>query len=116
MDRIGGSQRVRGDLSAALADGRGVTARIRWVSRFDSEGRSRWIHCTPLMGANRRVGVWMVVLVDDSGVSQPKHVIRTEHRGKSTRASDDQSILSGRSSRIPQDASRTSSSFSVDLL
>lgn len=29
------------------------------------EGRRRWIHCTPLLGANGHVGVWIVVLVDD---------------------------------------------------
>ncbi|KAJ4389164.1 hypothetical protein N0V93_006627 [Gnomoniopsis smithogilvyi] len=31
------------------------------------EGRRRWIHCTPLLGANGHVGVWVVVIVDDDG-------------------------------------------------
>lgn len=31
------------------------------------EGRRRWIHCTPLLGANGHVGVWIVVIVDDDG-------------------------------------------------
>ena len=65
MNRIGSSERVREELVAALAEGRGVTAKIRWVSKSDDEGRNRWIHCTPLMGANGNIGVWMVVLVDD---------------------------------------------------
>ncbi|KAK2045282.1 hypothetical protein LZ31DRAFT_541250 [Colletotrichum somersetense] len=65
MDRIGGSNRVREGLSHAFADGHGVTAKVRWVSRSSSEGRMRWIHCTPLLGSNGAVGVWMVVLVDD---------------------------------------------------
>ena len=65
MDRVGGSLRVRDELSAALAEGRGVTAKIRWVSRSDEDGRNRWIHCTPLLGSNGQIGVWMVVLVDD---------------------------------------------------
>ena len=65
MDKIGGSSRVRDELSTALAEGRGVTAKIRWVSRADEEGRNRWIHCTPLVGSNGQIGVWMVVLVDD---------------------------------------------------
>jgi hypothetical protein len=60
---------VRSDLRAALAEGRGVTAKIRWLSRPDEdgegEGRPRWIHCTPLLGHSGAVGVWMVVLVDD---------------------------------------------------
>lgn len=34
-----------------------------------SKGRSRWIHCTPLIGANGKVGVWMVVIVDAEGDS-----------------------------------------------
>lgn len=67
MSRIGGSQRIRETLTAALADGRGVTAKVRWLSgrNSDEEGRARWIHCTPLLGQNGTVGVWMVVLVED---------------------------------------------------
>ena len=65
MDKIGGSARVRDELSNALAEGRGVTAKVRWVSKVDEDGRNRWIHCTPLLGSNGQIGVWMVVLVDD---------------------------------------------------
>lgn len=65
LDKIGGSARVRDELSTALADGRGVTAKVRWVSKHDEDGRNRWIHCTPLLGSNGQIGVWMVVLVDD---------------------------------------------------
>ncbi|KAF2141638.1 uncharacterized protein K452DRAFT_228388 [Aplosporella prunicola CBS 121167] len=68
LNRIGGSFRVREELVSAMAEGRGVTAKVRWVSgtRSEDEGRSRWIHCTPLLGQNGAVGVWMVVLVDDN--------------------------------------------------
>lgn len=65
MDKIGGSVRVQDELTQALAGGRGVTARVRWVTKKDQEGRNRWIHCTPLLGSNGAVGVWMVVIVDD---------------------------------------------------
>jgi hypothetical protein len=67
LKRIGGSARVRDELTAALAEGRGVTAKVRWISgrHGDDEGRARWIHCTPLLGQNGTVGVWMVVIVDD---------------------------------------------------
>ena len=65
MNKIGGSARVRDELTAAMAEGRGVTAKVRWVSRADEEGRNRWIHCTPLLGSNGQIGVWMIVLVDD---------------------------------------------------
>ncbi|KAL9058456.1 MAG: hypothetical protein Q9162_001752 [Coniocarpon cinnabarinum] len=75
MNRIGSSDRVRDELVAAFAEGRGVTAKIRWVARSDDEGRNRWIHCTPLLGGNGNIGVWMVVLVDDEK-SQPKRRFR----------------------------------------
>lgn len=65
MDKIGGSGRVRDELTQALADGRGVTAKVRWVTKLDIEGRNRWIHCTPLLGNNGAIGVWMIVIVDD---------------------------------------------------
>lgn len=72
MSKIGGSSRVREELTQALADGRGVTAKIRWVSKHDLEGRNRWIHCTPLIGCNGAIGVWMVVIVDDEREDTPK--------------------------------------------
>lgn len=95
MNRIGGSNRVREELTAALAEGRGVTAKVRWVSgkiqssnnnnaspssgsggagapgqeadqaNNPAAGRNRWIHCTPLVGVNGHIGVWMIVIVDD---------------------------------------------------
>lgn len=71
LHRIGGSPRVRADLAAALGEGRGVTAKIRWLARPDEdgegEGRPRWIHCTPLLGHTGAVGVWMVVIIDEEG-------------------------------------------------
>lgn len=65
MNKIGGSSRVREELTQALADGRGVTAKVRWITKSNREGRSRWIHCTPLIGSNGAIGVWMIVVVDD---------------------------------------------------
>jgi len=69
LNRIGGSTRIRNELVQAFAEGRGVTAKVRWLTRPDDngegEGRTRWIHCTPLLGHQGSVGVWMVVLVDD---------------------------------------------------
>jgi hypothetical protein len=69
LNRIGGSIRVRDELTAALASERGVTAKVRWISgrAADAEGAPRWVHCTPLLGQNGRVGVWMVVIVDEAG-------------------------------------------------
>jgi hypothetical protein len=84
LDRIGGSNLVRDSISNALADGsRGVTAKIRWLTHAVpdlensyEEGRPRWIHCTPLLGQNGAVGVWMVVLVDEKEHSQPSRRFR----------------------------------------
>ena len=77
LSRIGGSQRVHKDLIAALAEGRGVTAKVRWVSgkAGDEEGRARWMHCTPLLGHTGAVGVWMIVIVDDD-VASPSRRFR----------------------------------------
>ncbi|TLD19915.1 hypothetical protein PspLS_09554 [Pyricularia sp. CBS 133598] len=77
MSKIGGSSRVRDELTAALAEGHGVTAKVRWVaSAKTGEGRHRWIHCTPLLGGNGAIGVWMVVITEDeeavAGVSAPR--------------------------------------------
>ena len=87
LDKIGGSNRVRDELAVALADGRGVTAKIRWLSRFDEEGRNRWIHCTPLIGSNGQIGVWMVVLIDEDEIinrrwRQAPPVAAGPHRSK----------------------------------
>ncbi|KAL8298847.1 hypothetical protein RB597_007462 [Gaeumannomyces tritici] len=71
MSKIGGSARVRDELTAALSEGHGVTAKVRWVSSARNpgpgDGRHRWIHCTPLLGGNGAIGVWMVVITDDDG-------------------------------------------------
>ncbi|KAI9728672.1 MAG: hypothetical protein M1828_002778 [Chrysothrix sp. TS-e1954] len=34
-----------------------------------SEGKPRWIHCTPLMGSDEKVGVWMVVMVESESIT-----------------------------------------------
>ena len=65
MSKIGGSNRVRDELTTAFAEGRGVTAKVRWVTKTDEEGRNKWIHCTPLIGVNGQIGVWMVVVVNE---------------------------------------------------
>ncbi|KAI9935060.1 hypothetical protein ASPWEDRAFT_175780 [Aspergillus wentii DTO 134E9] len=72
FSRIGGSASVRDDLLHAMMAGRSVTARIKWVTRFNDQGRNRWVHCTPLLANNGEVGVWMVVIVDD----EDEHVVR----------------------------------------
>ncbi|KNG91359.1 white collar [Aspergillus nomiae NRRL 13137] len=65
LSRIGGNASTREDLLDAFMAGNSVTARIKWVTRFNPQGRDRWVHCTPLLASNGEVGVWMVVVVDD---------------------------------------------------
>lgn len=72
MSRIGGSSRVRVDLAHALEVGRKVTAKIQWLSKTAPKSRARWIHCTPLLGVNDAIGVWMVILVDDDDEAEEK--------------------------------------------
>ncbi|KAL8784809.1 MAG: hypothetical protein Q9195_008889 [Heterodermia aff. obscurata] len=74
MGQIGGSSRVRGELEKALETGRKVTAKVQWISKPAHNTRSRWIHCTPLLGVNSLIAVWMVILVDDDNdQSTPDH-------------------------------------------
>jgi hypothetical protein len=68
--------RVRDELTAALASGQGVTAKVRWVSGRagagagdDDGGRPRWLHCTPLAGLDGEVGAFMVLVIDEANPS-----------------------------------------------
>ncbi len=65
MDKIGGSPKVRDELTQALAQGRSVTATVRWVVKPGEKGRNRWIAFTPLVGSHQQIGVWIAILVDD---------------------------------------------------
>lgn len=71
LDRIGGPEQVREGLLDSFAHGTGVTAKVTWISSSNSgfEGKPRWIHCTPLMGSDEKVGVWMVVMVDNEEIT-----------------------------------------------
>ncbi|MCJ1400349.1 hypothetical protein MMC11_003554 [Xylographa trunciseda] len=65
MDKLGGSARVRHELSQALEDGREVTAKVRWKANPQEESQDRWIFFTPLIGKKGEIGVWMAILEDD---------------------------------------------------
>ena len=65
MDKLGGSGRVRYELTQALEEGREVTAKIRWKTSPGDEGQDRWIFFTPLVGKRGEIGVWMAILEDD---------------------------------------------------
>ncbi|EGP91840.1 K+-channel ERG-like protein [Zymoseptoria tritici IPO323] len=65
LDRIAGPESIREGLLDAFSRGIGVTAKILW----NSSSSPRWIHCTPLNGSDGKVGVWMVVMVEDENVT-----------------------------------------------
>lgn len=84
ISRIGGPGHVREGLSEAFESGESVTAKITWLPTGRSEendysrpgsrggsdsGRTRYISCTPLLGSDDRVGVWMVVMVEHEQVT-----------------------------------------------
>lgn len=79
MDRVGGPQQLREGILDAFEHGTSVTAKISWLthpgSNGDShqnqgvQGKPRWIHCTPLLGSDERVGVWMVVVVENEDIT-----------------------------------------------
>ena len=101
MNKIGGSSRVQDELTSALAEGRGVTAKVRWVSKADEEGRNRWIHCTPLIGSNGQIGVWMIVIIDDDqglGRKWKQAPPVATHRGREYGSSRDAHSNHGRTS------------------
>lgn len=75
MSQISGSHRVRDDLEQALEVGRKVTAKVQWIINPARNTRSRWIHCTPLLGINGLIAVWMVILVDDIEEEQKPQVL-----------------------------------------
>ncbi|KAJ6010725.1 PAS-associated C-terminal [Penicillium sp. IBT 35674x] len=72
LSRIGDTGEKKDSIVQAMMEGRSVTARIKWVTRFSENGRHRWIHCTPLLANNGGVGVWMIVVMDD----EEEHYVR----------------------------------------
>ena len=90
LSRIGGPAHVRDGLSDAFEKGDSVTAKVMWLpqgrqdddpdsrpsSRHERGGfhgnagsRARYISCTPLLGSDDQVGVWMVVMVENEQVT-----------------------------------------------
>lgn len=78
---------VREGLSEAFESGESVTAKVTWLpqgraddgseysrpgsssGRAADGGRTRYISCTPLLGSDDQVGVWMVVMVENEQVT-----------------------------------------------
>ncbi|KAK4690111.1 hypothetical protein P7C71_g6613, partial [Lecanoromycetidae sp. Uapishka_2] len=92
LSRIGGPAHVREGLSEAFEQGAAVTAKVTWLPQgrsgedadadsrpssrrggggafAESQQRTRYISCTPLLGSDDQVGVWMVVMVENELVT-----------------------------------------------
>ena len=71
---------MRDHLANALKIGQKVTAKVKWLSKAGQGDRYCWIHCTPLLGANDTIGVWVVILVhaekDNGEDNQPDKLRR----------------------------------------
>lgn len=97
LDRIEGPSNVREGIEEALSEGTSVTAKVNWYTQpsrgEDSEVRQRWLHCTPLMGSDDKVGVWMVVIVEKEEVTGRLNNFTPEahHRSVSLRPATAQS-------------------------
>lgn len=137
MDRIGSSLHTRQQLVEALAGGQAVTAKVRWLSGnwynnnkanstshrpLDSHqgaeghvperaGKSRWLHCTPLVGNNGKVGVWMIVIVDGDDEADASEQVKTaKHVVKESTSSDNTRVESALSQRIQDTRSPSAAS------
>lgn len=96
MHKVGGSARVRDELHEALRVGKGVTAKVLWLTSrpghchpthgchagasATASGRERWVHCTPLLDATGDVGVWMVIVADPPGGSARRQMREAMYR------------------------------------
>lgn len=78
--KLGGPSATINALESAFRDGASVTAKVLWLpkntyagerGRGPAEVKPRFIRCTPLLGSDDRVGVWMVILVPVDG--EPEH-------------------------------------------
>lgn len=90
LSRIGGPSHVREGLLDAFESGAAVTAKVTWLPHGqenndmtngdsrpssrrggppDQSARTRYISCTPLLGSDDQVGVWMVVMVENELVT-----------------------------------------------
>ncbi|RKF61481.1 hypothetical protein OnM2_041062 [Erysiphe neolycopersici] len=65
--KIGGPPSVLSSLEDAFRDGASVTARVLWLPKngysANAKARRRWIRCTPLLGSDNSIGVWVIILV-----------------------------------------------------
>ena len=72
LAHINGPPHVRSGIADAFEQGAAVTAKVEWCSSTEGERRevkTRFISCTPLLGTDEEVGVWVVVMVENESVT-----------------------------------------------
>lgn len=73
LDRIGGTNQIRESITNAFAEGVGITAKVAWLTHVNGygniDGRPRWLHATPMYGSDEKIGVWMVVMIEDETIT-----------------------------------------------
>lgn len=115
MDRIGGPEQLKNGILDAFRNGTGVTAKVPWITYANSknggDGKPRWIHCTPLFGSDERVGVWMVVLVENEEVTG-----LLNQQSMSRQDSGKRNALGGPLELGPVDRSETPSAMYADYM
>jgi len=109
--KIGGPSQTISALEQAFKDGASVTAKVLWLPKASQPGergrgpgevKPRFIRCTPLLGSDDRVGVWMIILVPVDGESGNRGYGRSEHEVMDATAEERRKFESGlrtRSSR-----------------
>lgn len=80
--KLGGPSATISALELAFRDGASVTAKVLWLpkntyagerGRGPADVKPRFIRCTPLLGSDDRVGVWMVILVPVGGEQEGRY-------------------------------------------
>jgi len=93
---VRGPSHVRANVKYALSFGESFTAKVSWLCGPNASAiaateasaqtpgkelgrrggdlgkestRPMWLHCTPLVGEQNRVGLWMVVLIKNEGIT-----------------------------------------------
>lgn len=92
LSRIGGPEHIREGLLEAFQECVSVTAKVSWLTQSINPGdagylagKPRWLHCTPLLGSDHKVGVWMIVIVEQEEITGSLNVHQSSTRQQNAR-------------------------------
>ena len=101
---------MREELTQALAQGRSVTAKVRWVMKPGDRGRNRWIAFTPLVGSHNQIGVWIAILVDEESEGEQRQAPPVKFRAPPKKAAP----LPRKQSSLAPESDRATDAKAVD--